>query len=615
MFNRFLPAVCIVCLSVLLTPFTATAADAMEAHRLEEQRILEELSYFAADAMEGRDTGSEQLVECANYLRSELQKLGYAFPANEDDGYQEFSISAPPEQGPANQLKVSGADQLEWMNDRDYRVCAFGGSGAFAGPLVFCGYGIDDAENNFDEFANVDLKGKVAVIMRRVPRQTEHGSLYVGKNGTIDVNRAGLRTKFTNARERGAVAVLFVNDPHSVKKDEKDELFEFGYGGGGKPEEIPIFQITVAAADLLLKATMGHSLEDIESAIDRTMQPLSQDLKGVRIEGTADLDFSSTRTGNVVAVLEPRDADLRETIVVGAHYDHVGWGKYGSLAPGTRAIHNGADDNASGSVALLSLARRLAEKSGRLDRRIVLIWFAAEERGLLGSKHYVDAPLYPLSDTIAMINLDMVGRMCDEKLTVFGVGSSDVWNPWLDKIEQETELNFFREKKALGPSDHAPFYEKQIPVLHLFTGLHGDYHRPTDDVEEINTQGMRRVVDVLEELTLNLANARKRPNYIENKKWIQVGRHAGGRPFVGIIPDLYASVDGLVVQDVAEDSPTETAGLQRGDVIVAAGGQPIRTRADFWNLIDRHSPKETIPLEFQREGTRMSVEIKLGSPR
>jgi len=598
-----------------LSPLFATqAADSMEANRLVEQQILEELSYFAADSMEGRDTGSEQLVECANYLRSELQKLGYTFPANEDDGYQEFSIAGQPGQGPANNLQVTGAADLQWQNDRDFRVCAFGGSGAFAGPLVFCGYGIDDAENNFDEFAGLDLEGKVAVIMRRVPGQSNPGSLYVDKNGTIDVNRAGLRTKYTNARERGAVAVLFVNDPHSVKK-EKDELFEFGYGGSGKPDEIPIFQITVAAANQLLKSTIGHTLEDVETAIDRTMQPLSQELHGVSIRGTADLDFSKTQTGNVVAVLEPRDADIRETIIIGAHYDHVGWGKFGSLAPGTRAIHNGADDNASGSIALLSLARRLAEKSGKLDRRIVLIWFAAEERGLLGSKHYVDAPLYPLSDTIAMLNLDMVGRMCDEKLTVFGVGSSDVWNPWLDQIEADTELNFFREKKAFGPSDHAPFYEKKIPVLHLFTGLHGDYHRPTDDVEEINVQGMRRVVDVLEGLTLNLANADQRPNYIENKKWIQVGRHAGGRPFVGVIPDLYASVDGLVVQNTAEDSPVETAGLQPGDVIVSADGQAIRTRKDFWDVIDQHAPKETIPLEFQRDGTRMSVEIKLGSPR
>ncbi len=592
----------------------AQAADSMEANRLAEQQILEELSYFAADSMEGRDTGSEQLVECANFLRSELQKLGYTFPANEDDGYQEFSIAAQPEQGPANELQVIGNPQLQWQNNRDYRVCSFGGSGAFAGPLVFCGYGIDDAENDFDEFAQVDLEGKVAVIMRRVPGQTKPGSQYVDRNGTIDVNRASLRSKFTNARERGAAAVLFVNDPHSVKMDQ-DELFEFGYGGGGKPEEIPIFQITVAAANQLLKSTMGHTLEDIEAAIDRTMKPLSQELKGVSLQGTADLDFSKTRTGNVVAVLEPRDADIRETIIVGAHYDHVGWGKFGSLAPGTHAIHNGADDNASGSIALLSLARRLAEKSGQLDRRVVLIWFAAEERGLLGSKHYVGAPLYPLSDTIAMLNLDMVGRMCDEKLTVFGVGSSDVWNPWLEKIESETELNFFREEKALGPSDHAPFYEKQIPVLHLFTGLHGDYHRPTDDVEEINAQGMRRVVDVLEQLTLNLANADERPNYIENKKWIQVGRHAGGRPFVGIIPDLYASVDGLVVQDVAEDSPVETAGLQPGDVIVAASGQSIRTRKDFWAVVDQHAPKETISLKFERDGKRMSVEIKLGSPR
>ncbi|MBV07816.1 M20/M25/M40 family metallo-hydrolase [Rubinisphaera sp.] len=580
----------------------------------EEQQIFEDISYLASDAMEGRDTGSEQLQEVSEFLRNRLKKDGFTFPQAEDDGYQEFSIAGRPELGEQNKLQIEGIEKGELEIDKEFRVCAFGGNGAFTAPVVFCGYGIDDAENNFDEFAGIDLKGKVALIMRRVPKQKEYGSLYVNKQGIIDVNRAGLRSKMENAKERGAIAVLFVNDPLSTIKA-GDDLFAFGYGGSAKPEEIPVFQITVSAANRLLQAGIGQELGAIEAQIDQQMKPLSQELPGIKLTGQADMDFSNTQTGNVIAVMEPRDADIRETIIIGAHYDHVGWGTYGSLAPGTNAIHNGADDNASGSVALLTLAERLAKQSGQLDRRVVFIWFAAEERGLLGSKHYVQAPLYPLQDTIAMINLDMVGRMADEKLTVFGVGSSQVWNPWLDDIEKNTELNFFREKKALGPSDHAPFYEKEIPVLHLFSGLHEDYHRPTDDVDEINIQGIRRTVDVLESLVMNLANASERPDYIENKAHIQVGRHAGGRPSVGITPALNAEVKGLQILNVIENSPAHEAGLQAGDVIVFAEDTQVNSRSDFWKLIDSSSAGDKISVRIQRDGETVETTIKLDNPR
>lgn len=599
-----------------LNPLPCQASDAaLKAARMAERELIySDLMYFSADAMEGRDTGSEQLTEAAQFLHHRLEEYGYTFPESEPDGFQEFVIPGKPALGENNKLIVSGAVENTWAVNEQFRTCSFGGSGEVNAPVVFCGYGIDDQENGFDEFAEIELKGKIALIMRRVPQQKKFGSPYVSKNGVMDAQRAGLRTKAQNAIDRGAVAILFVNDPTSAAND-KDVLFPFGYGGTATFPELPIMQIKVETADILLKAGMGKTLAELETAIDEALKPHSAELKNVTVQMQTDIDLTELHAANVIGVLEPTVGNSNETIVLGAHYDHVGWGTTGSLAPGTNAIHNGADDNASGSIALLLLAKRLASLDIERKRRIVLIWFAAEEKGLLGSKHYVKKPIYPLDQTIAMLNLDMVGRMSDEKVTVFGVGSSDVWNGWLDPLEKKTELNFFREKKAFGPSDHASFYEKQVPVLHLFTGLHEDYHRPTDDLDEINIQGIQRIDDVLEGLVLELLRTPERPQYIEIKEWIRVGQHAGGRPNLGLIPYLESPDSPLLIQQVVDGSPAERAGLKPEDSIIEFNNQPVTNREQFWKQVDQSQPGETYPVKVLRDGEPVELSIKLGKPR
>ena len=582
---------------------------------VEEQRIRQDIEFLASDALEGRDTGSPGMREAAEFILEQFRAAGLTFPAELPDGIQRFSLSSLPELGEQNLLRGQKADEtLEWVIERDYIPCSFGGAGEFSAPVVFCGYGIKDPERAYNEFEGIDLKGKIALILRRVPGQTRPGTLYVQENGNIDTNQAALRTKLTNAREQGAVAVLFVNDVFSTREG-KDELLEFGYGGGAAGKQIPVLHITQKVASGLLQRGLGLSLEDIDRMIETELKPASAELQGLTLSGKADLKLDLTEGQNLIAVLEPSDPAIQETIVVGAHYDHVGWGRYGSLAPGTHAIHNGADDNASGTTAVLALARRLKGLSGTLPRRVVLICFAGEERGLMGSKHYVSAPVYPLEQTVAMINLDMVGRMTDEKVTVFGVGSSDVWKPWLDELEQRTELNFFQKKKAFGPSDHASFYEKQIPVLHLFTGLHEHYHRPHDDADKINEQGIRRIVDLLTGLTLYLANAPERPNYIENKQWIRVGNHAGGRAYFGITPDLTYAGAGFQILLIEPNSPAAHAGLEPGDRIVALNGQDVATRVDLWKIVDAARPKEVLKLQVHRGDTTFSCKVELGKPR
>jgi Zn-dependent M28 family amino/carboxypeptidase len=223
------------------------------------------------------------------------------------------------------------------------------------------------------------------------------------------------------------------------------------------------------------------------------------------------------RAKNVLALLEGDGPRADETLIIGAHYDHVGMGGAGSLAPWTRAIHNGADDNASGVVSLLEIARQLAAQPQPPKRRIVFIAFTAEEIGLLGSQHYVRDPRYPLSQTVAMLNLDMVGRLGDQALTVQGLDTAAEFDEWFEAIATKNELSFSRKRGGNGPSDHATFYGQKIPVMHFFSGLHRDYHRPTDDVDKIDLVGMRRISDVVIDMAIKIANADERPTFQDGR--------------------------------------------------------------------------------------------------
>ncbi len=617
--NHLFLFVAIVGIIIAASGSEVLAESNLVAIKKSESEILADLEFLASDERAGRDTGSPEILEAAEFIHHHFEKAGLKSPEGMPKGYQKFTIAGRAKQGKNIALAATiQGKKDDWVINHDFRVCSFGGKGIIAGEIVFCGYGIDDAENDFDEFANIDLKGKIALIIRRVPRQDVLGSLYMSKSGKIDTQRAALRAKLKNAQKHGATAVILVNDIVSTK-GKKDKIIPFGYGGNAAGKVIPVFHITQKKADQLLIAGLGKTVAELEVAIDEKLQPQSQLLSEVQIEGNADLISNSVEGLNVIGILEPQEVKEGtgniETIVVGAHYDHVGWGGQGSLAPGTKAIHNGADDNASGTTALLELVRRISSRDEKFSRRIIFIAFSAEEKGLLGSKHYVKHPVVPLLNTIAMINLDMVGRLADEKLTVFGLGSSSVWSKILDEAEQATELNFFRENKAFGPSDHSSFYAKQIPVLHLFTGLHEDYHRPTDDIEDVNIQGIRRTVDVLEHLVLELARAETRPDYIENKKWISVGRHAGGRSRIGLIPDLNYSAEGFAILSIEQNSPAHHARLIAGDVILKVNQTEVISRKDFWKVIDSLKPKTKVTVTFRRGEEVDDTEVELGNPR
>ncbi|OYW15730.1 MAG: aminopeptidase, partial [Planctomycetales bacterium 12-60-4] len=425
-------------------------------------------------------------------------------------------------------------------------------------------------------------------LMRRNPGQNDpHGPFATGHGIS---RHAELRTKLSQAIQHGAAGVLFINDPYSVakaatdrtesitkaqaeiatladeylaapdaegdkvaaardklkgavdrwkslkasaEKPEDDGLMKFGYAGHNDGKKgLPSFHITQAQCNEMLKAALGKTLSDLETEIDSDYQPRSALLPGWKIQGTSDVKQVRADVSNVIGVLEGEGPLANETIVIGAHYDHVGRGGENSLAPGSTDIHNGADDNASGTAALLELARRLSSRPQKLPRRLVFIAFTGEELGLLGSAYYVKEPVFPLDKTIAMFNMDMVGRLNDDKLTMFGSGTSSRWEPELKALNEASGFKLAFKPEGFGPSDHSSFYGKKIPVLHFFTNNHPDYHRPSDDWEKLNVEGMFRVVEMLERMIIQTAETPERPDYIEVKQK-PMAQRGGNRPYFG----------------------------------------------------------------------------------
>jgi hypothetical protein len=286
----------------------------------------------------------------------------------------------------------------------------------------------------------------------------------------------------------------------------------------------------------------------------------------------------------------------------------------GSLAPGSHEVHNGADDNASGTAALIEVARHLAARAEKPPRRIVFLAFTGEERGLLGSAEYVKEPIFPLESTIAMINMDMVGRLENDKLTVFGTGTSPVWNDWLDRFAADEHLELAKKPEGFGPSDHASFYPHKIPVLHLFTGTHSDYHRPGDDWEKLNYEGMVRIVDLVEDLVDAVAAAPERPEYIEVQGRASIDRE-GARPYFGSIPDFGSDAPGYAIQGVAPGSPADMGGLQSGDVIIKVGGNQIGGLDDFDLALRKFSAGQEVEVVVLRGSDEVTLKVTLALPR
>ena len=636
-----------------------------------ESRLLSDIKYLADDERQGRGIGTDGLNQAAEYIRDEFAKAGLDVTQAKGSAFQSFTMVTGRELGKDNSLEFIGPDGqvIKLELEKDANTCSFGGSGEFNAELVFAGYAIKSETPAYNDFEQVDVKGKVVLIIRRVPGQGRSPQPFTNPHGELS-QHATLQSKINNAMKAGTAAVLIVNDPFTVSKSFSDasaavskakdrvvaaaEVFEkadpkaeadyqqarkqltqrikqledqrqtekegdfdklipfgnAGYGKGGAP---PVFHVKQSTCNKLLKAALDKSILDLEAEIEQDLMPHSVALTGWKARGKTAIKTIRSEVKNVIGVLEGKGPLADETIVIGAHYDHVGLGGPGSLAPGIKEVHNGADDNGSGTVSLLELARQLGSRKQKMPRRLVFIAFTAEERGLIGSARYVKEPVFPLDKTIAMFNMDMVGRMRDNKLIVFGNGTSPRWNPILEKLEKKYELEFTRKPQGTGPSDQTSFYLKKIPVLHFFTGTHGDYHRPTDDWQKINIAGMAQVVDLLEEIVVDTAMQKDRPVYKATRGNARMPR-SGSRPYFGSIPEFGSEESGYAIQGVAPDSPAAKGGLKSGDVIIKLGKADIKDLNDFDLSLRKFKAGDEVEVTVKRDKKEVTLKVILGKP-
>ncbi len=317
------------------------------------------------------------------------------------------------------------------------------------------------------------------------------------------------------------------------------------------------------------------------------------------------------KVANVVALLPANDPTLSENyVVVGAHYDHLGYGSFGSLDPENPAIHNGADDNASGVAAVLEAAR-IFSQAFFPHGNLVFIAFASEELGLLGSAHFVKSPPYDVSQTFAMFNLDMVGRMKNNSLTVFGTGTAKEWDSLIDEINQSQNLDIHKRPSGLSPSDNTSFYVKDIPVLFFNTGSHGEYHQPTDDIALINFEGIGKVISFMDSAVLFVTGRTKKLQFQKTKDPHEDPGEGHGMPYFGSIPDYSFEGPGVKLNGVRTGSPAEEAGLKMGDVIIRIDNIEIKDIYDYTNLLKSRKPGDVIELVYQRGNEEITTKATL----
>jgi len=565
--------------------------------------IKAHIEYLASDDLEGRFTGSKGCEEAAEYISDEFESYGLK-PLFEDDYLQSFPFIAGLELGDNNYVQIINEQKkTELKIEKDYVIAPFSGSKEISGSLVFAGYGISAPKLNYDDYANINVKDRVVMVLRYNPE-------YDNPHTKFD-EYSSFRQKATVARDKGAAGIIFVNG--YFPKDDDDKLMEFRYDRGSLLKDISAVHIKRSYADELFKSQKMDFIE-YQKQISASKTPASFEFKNIKVKLSTDLKETQKTSWNVAGYLEGNDPELKnEYIVIGAHFDHLGYGETGSLYRGEdKQIHNGADDNASGTTGVLELAEKFSSLKNQIKRSMIFVTFSGEELGLLGSNYFVNNSVVTTNQMITMINMDMIGKLDDEKkLIIYGAGTSAEWKDLLNnKNTYDFKLTFNDE--GFGPSDHSSFYGKQIPVLFFFTGTHPDYHRPSDDADKINFDGEAKVVNYVYDVTSTIVNKNTKPDYVNVPR--KEGENIGSwKVYVGTIPDYSANTEGFKISGVSEGGPAQKGGLKGGDIMVKFGDKKITNIYDYVYALKEFVPGDEVDVVVLREGKEMTFHLVLGA--
>jgi hypothetical protein len=570
-------------------------------------RITRDIRYLASDELAGRQPGTPEMQLAEDFIVQQYQEAGVAGAASDGSYLQRVPVDGTRTVDKnTTQLTFTGPDgqKMTPVLNESFACLVGRKPSSINGGLVFVGYGIAANEHNYNEFRDVDVEGKIVVVIRREPQQSSPESVFDGEQTS---DHSFIMSKIRAARKAGAIGIVMVNDAETVSNDDNDRLVQSNQFG---TVSFPFYQIKRSALNEMLVSSPLHgptgktlrSLEQVEAWIDSRLEPISQPIKGWAASAEASFPKTDVVTSNLVAVVPGQGNLAEETVIVGAHYDHIGRGAYGSRTPWRKEIHNGADDNATGTAAVLELARRFASKNPNdaPRRRLVLICFTAEEMGLLGALHYVAEPLFEIKDTVAMVNFDMIGLLREKELTIYNWNTSRAFASMFAQANESSELTLKFPAAAFAGSDHLPFNQSKIPNMFIHTGISDTYHTPDDTFETINCEGVVTVVDFSERVLEQLLTSEK-PVYGKPKRFQ-----------LGLQLDREGDESGLKITKVIKDSIAERAGIRKGDIVLSVDGDTISKRRELVRRIRRDVGK-MINLKIRRGAEEIDFQIELKS--
>jgi hypothetical protein len=575
------------------------------------------VEFLASDRLEGREAGSPGERLAGDYIAAQLARAGakplpgradmfvpFEFTAGSRDGGSRLSITRA-QAGGVGGGRVSGTNSA--------RALSFSDDAEVTGDVVFAGYGIVVPESQnfgYDSYATLDVKDKIVVVLRYFPEDADQATR------AILARYADLRYKAMAARQRGAKAVIVVTGPRSPNAGTTVPMtFDTAIAGSG----IPAMSIDGGLADTLFESA-PKPLRAIQEELDSG----NPHAAGFAIPGTTVTVKTSVvrekQTGrNVIAYLPatmPVAGIDRPWVIIGAHYDHLGrGGKGNSLASKeeANAIHHGADDNASGTAAVMAVAQTLGTQPRR--RNVLVALWSAEEIGLVGSNAFVNMPPVPMQQVAAYFNFDMVGRMQDNKLIVQATGTSPTWARLLERANVAAGFDLVIQPDPYQPTDVATFNQASVASLAFSTGSHADYHKPSDTADKIDYEDLDRIVDLAVALVRSTADADQAPQFTKVDQPTSRGTLAGVRVTTGTIPDYATEVKGLLLGGVTGGGPAEQAGLMKGDIIVEIAGQTIANIYDYTYALELLKVDRPVKVVYMRGGTRRETQLTPGARR
>ena len=533
-----------------------------------QKNITSSITYLASDRLEGRLTGSEGEKLSADYIAAQFKTLGLK-PMGDDGSYfQTFTITTLRLATDKSSMSLGGGKLVQFKDFYPLSISA--NKGEYSGETVDVGFGINSTKPFRNDYENKDVKGKMVIMNIGSPDGVHPHSEYIAWHG--------IESRVTEAIKQGAKAVVFYKT--NTKSEDPDGNLSLKI----EPSAIPV---------VFVKKDLS------------TMPP------GAPMSLFIDILAITEKGHNVIAF---KDNHAPHTVVIGAHHDHLGRGQMGnSLSTGNSEIHNGADDNASGTAGLIELAKIFSKKrKWNKSNNYLFIAFSGEELGLLGSKHFVAHPTYPLSKMNYMINMDMIGKLdsSSKVLIINGVGTSPAWNQVIGKIELDTQRikSIVTSEGGIGASDHTSFYLNKIPAVHFFTGQHADYHKSTDGVAGINFAGEVYVIKYICDFMKTL-NSVGKLEFTETKNEQKEGRMKF-EVTLGIMPDYRYSSEGVRVDGVKDDMPGKIGGIVTGDIIITFNGVFIQGMKEYMNVLSSLKKGDKVPVQVKRNGETVDLIIQ-----